>query len=154
MLIGAAIWIAIGACFGWFRARARYRSEYRYLVRRYADEKKISEIKRIALLHAALEFLKWSILGILSGISFLAWVLLVIALTAEKEVKKTGVLEATIFSAIVFILGAIALDKVRKNFVSGKPNILYSARILRETTESTGHMKKKTDAMRLPRQNY
>ena len=114
MLIGIAIalWLFVGAGFGWFRARAKYREVYSEALERQSDEERTDtrEATRKAFIAAILEFIKWPVLGLLSAISFAAWIALNLALSAEKEVKKLGFFEALVFSAVVFVLGVIALD--------------------------------------------
>ena len=118
MLIGTAIalWLVVGVCFGWFRARAKYREAYSEALERQSDEERTDtrEATREAFIAAILEFIKWPVLGLLSAISFAAWIALNLALSAEKEVKKRGkrlaFFEALAFSAVVFVLGVIALD--------------------------------------------
>ncbi|WP_281023620.1 hypothetical protein [Minwuia sp. IMCC4030] len=107
MFVAAAIWMLIGACFGWPRARARY---YQELLDNYsAGAPNLQSIRNDARLAAVIEFAKWTLLGVLSGVSYVAWVLAVLAQSYEKEVKKSGAGEALVFSVIVFVLGAIAL---------------------------------------------
>jgi len=89
MLTIAIIWCVIGALFGIPRARARYSRELEVL-RKINPERSWSNTAE-ALFEATLEQVKWTLLGILSGISYLAWLLLELALANRKELEKPGV---------------------------------------------------------------
>ena len=113
MLIIAVIWCLIGALFGIPRARARYRMEI-------ADAKKLKaelDWRDVsgAVFEATLEQLKWTLLGILSGISYIAWILLELALANRKELEKPNVLGALGFSILVWVLGTLALERREVN---------------------------------------
>lgn len=61
---------------------------------------------------------KWTILGVFSGISYIAWFLLELAMANKKELEKPSNLGAIGFSILVFILGAIALEKANEERIS------------------------------------
>ena len=111
MLAIAIIWCVIGALFGVPRALARYRNEivgaqeHRHTLtwREYA----------FAMSEALIELTKWTLLGVFSGISYLAWILLHLALANQKELEKPDTLGALGFSILIFVLGALALQKPR-----------------------------------------
>ncbi|HLB31577.1 MAG TPA: hypothetical protein VJN91_08610 [Gammaproteobacteria bacterium] len=63
-----------------------------------------------AVLGAAFEQLKWTLLGIFSGISYIAWLLLELALANRKELEKPNVLGALGFSILIWVLGTLALE--------------------------------------------
>ena len=106
MLIVLAIWLLIGACFAWGRARAQYYQEFLDCSRR--GLRGYNLVRREAREAAFFEFIKWTLLGTLSGVSYIAWVLATIAASHEKGVRKTGAINALIFSLVVFGLSAIA----------------------------------------------
>jgi len=113
MLTIAIIWCVIGALFGIPRARARYRRELE-VVRKINPERSWGNTAA-ALFEATLEQVKWTLLGILSGISYLAWLLLELALANRKELEKPNVLGALGFSILVFVLGLLALESPNKS---------------------------------------
>ena len=120
MIIIAVIWCLIGAIFGIPRARARYRIEI-------ANAKKLKEELDWrdvsgAIFEATLEQLKWTLLGIFSGISYIAWILLLIALANQKELEKPNVLGALCFSILVWVLGVLALERSEVNQYSQNKN--------------------------------
>ena len=94
MLIGItiALWLFVGACFGWFRARAKFREAYSEALERQSDEERTDtrEATREALIAAILEFIKWPVLGLLSAISFAAWIALNLALSVRPETLRFG----------------------------------------------------------------
>lgn len=109
MLLFTVIWCLIGMLFGIPRARARYKMEI-------ADAKKFKaelnwQDQGGALFEATLEQLKWTLLGIFSSISYIAWILLELALSNRKELEKPNVLGALGFSILVWVLGTLALDR-------------------------------------------
>lgn len=109
MLTVVAIWLLIGALFGMPRARARYRAtlaKYRNLVQAEPTATRLE-----AFTDAVLEFLKWTLLGVISAISYVAWLLLELAIANRKNLERPDVLGALGFSALVFVLGVIALDR-------------------------------------------
>ena len=113
MLIIAVTWCLIGALFGIPRARARYRKEIAD-----AEILKVELDWRVtsgAVFEAALEQLKWTLLGVFSGISYMAWLLLELALANQKKLEKPSALGALGFSILVFVLGALALEKRNPN---------------------------------------
>ncbi len=98
---------------GWPRARDRYYKT----TRKYPAllETEPISIKREALIDAIIELLKWMFLGLLSAISYVAWVILELAIANEKELKKTPFLGPLGFSILIFILGVIALENTKSN---------------------------------------
>lgn len=109
MLLVVAIWLSVGALFGLPRARARYRET----LAKYSNLMKTesTSIRLEATTDALLEFLKWTLLGPISGISYVAWVLLDLAMKNRKELEKPDVLGAFGFSVLIFVLGMLALEK-------------------------------------------
>ena len=108
MIIIAVIWCVIGALFGVPRARARYKRELD--VARKINPEAGWRNTGEALFEAAIEQTKWTLLGILSGISYLAWLLLEMALANKKELEKPNVLGAFGFSFLIFVLALLALE--------------------------------------------
>ena len=109
MLTLAIIWCVIGAFFGIPRARARYRQEIALSKNVKADQG-WSETG-MAVFEASLEQLKWTLLGIISGISYIAWILLDFALAKKRKLEKPNALGALGFSVLVFVLGVLALER-------------------------------------------
>lgn len=109
MLTVAVIWCVIGALFGIPRARARFRRELAWErgKKPKADSKDIGQ----ALFEAAIEQTKWTLLGVLSALSVIGWLLLEWALANQKELQKPGMLGPIGFSVLVFVLGIIALER-------------------------------------------
>ena len=110
------VWLIVGALFGWPRARARYYKT----IRKYSAliETEAISTKTEALIDAIIEFLKWMFLGLLSAISYVAWLILALAIANEKELKKKSFLGPLGFSILIFILGVIALENPNTNKVS------------------------------------
>lgn len=112
MIVIAIIWCLIGFSFGIPRAKARYF---------YAIEESKSYTSELNTWHhfeiwviTFFELAKWTILGAFSGISYLAWFLLELAMTNKKELEKPSNLGAIGFSILVFVLGIIALEKANE----------------------------------------
>lgn len=107
MIVIPIIWFLIGALFGIPRARDKYRTEI-------AEAKKLKEklgwrdIVWIVT-ETIFEQLKWTLLGVISGISYIAWILLGLALAHKKELEKPHVLGAIGFSILVWFLGLLTL---------------------------------------------
>jgi len=110
MLVAGSIWLLIGAGFGWSRARARY---YEALLVRFREggSRDYNTVRTEAIIAASLEFMLWTLLGLISGISYFAWILIAIMASYKKEIKKTGFGDAIVISLIIFILGAIAMGR-------------------------------------------
>ncbi|MGI9346951.1 MAG: hypothetical protein ACR2PV_03055 [Gammaproteobacteria bacterium] len=100
MIMIPVLWLLVGAGFGWPRARHAFKS--------YTANPEVTKFE--AWRGAIGVFLSWTLLGLYSAISFLAWVALTLALTHEDEIKKMGTFEALLFSIAVFVLGYIALE--------------------------------------------
>lgn len=113
MLTIAAIWCLIGALFGIPHARNRYRKEIS--VAKNLNSELDWRNVGAAVFEAILEQLKWTILGVFSGISYLAWILLQLALANQKELEKSNALGALGFSILIFILGVLALERRDSN---------------------------------------
>ena len=109
MLTLSIIWCVIGALFGIPRAIARYRQEIA-LSKNLKDEQGWKEIG-VAVFEAFLEQLKWTLLGIISGISHIAWMLIGLVLAKKKELKKPNALGAFGTSVLIFVLGVHALER-------------------------------------------
>lgn len=109
MLTIAIVWCLIGALFGMPRARARYRNEIE--VARKLGETVDRGTVSGAVFEAVIEQIKWTLLGVLSAVSYIAWFFLELALANEKELKKPNALGAIGFSVLVFALGVLALEK-------------------------------------------
>ncbi|MDA1107511.1 MAG: hypothetical protein O2845_03855 [Proteobacteria bacterium] len=116
MITIAVIWCLIGFLFGIPRSKARYfdaleeRKSYKSVLGWWD----YFEIWVITLFEQA----KWTILGVLSGISYIAWFLLELAIANKKELEKPSNLGAIGFSILVFILGAIALEKANEEKIT------------------------------------
>jgi hypothetical protein len=108
VLIAVGIWLAIGAVFGVLRARTRYRATIAAYPGLFRTEP--NSVRVEAVWEALLEFLKCTALGVLSAISYLAWILLSVVLTAEDQLKRPDALGAAGFSILVWVLGLIALE--------------------------------------------
>lgn len=113
IIIILIVWLVVGALFGWPRARARYYKT----TRKYPAliETEAISTKTEALIDAVIELLKWMFLGFLSAISYVAWVILALAIANEKELKKMPFLGPLGFSILIFILGVIALENPNTN---------------------------------------
>lgn len=116
MITIAIIWCLIGFLFGIPRSKARYfdaleESKSYKAVLGWRD---YFEIWAITLFEQA----KWTILGAFSGISYIAWFLLELAMANKKELEKPSNLGAIGFSILVFILGAIALGKANEERIT------------------------------------
>jgi len=109
VLTVVAIWLLIGALFGIPRARARYRATLAKYPNLIQTEPMATRLE--ALTDAALEFLKWTLLGLISAVSYVAWLLLELAIANRKNLERPNVLGALGFSILIFVLGVIALDQ-------------------------------------------
>lgn len=118
MLIALAVWLLAGAFFGWSRARARYWAA----INHYSALMKTQpgSVKREAFADAVVELTKWTLLGFISGITLIAWIL---AQHAERESKKRGnTLDGVGWSVATFVLGSVALDdRLRSDGVPAAP---------------------------------
>ena len=113
MLTIAIIWCVIGALFGIPRSRARYRQEIvaAKKLKPKLDWRDVSG----AVFEATIEQAKWTLLGVISGISYIAWILLELAMANKKELEKPNALGAFGFSVLIFVLGFLALERRDSN---------------------------------------
>ena len=107
-MILISIWLFVGLLFGWPRAKAAYRESM--------ELNKVCEIKEFhsrmdATIEAVVELVKWMLLGFLSAISYIAWLLLPVVIESNKKQAKPNSVEALFFSVLIFTLGTLTLDR-------------------------------------------
>jgi hypothetical protein len=107
MLIVLVTWCAVGALFGVFRAK----HTYTLCIENGED-------KWTSLFSATLSFLKWTLLGFITGISFAAWI--AYRIMDNKKVSKQGKKEFGFMWDLAFIIVtylALTHDDVRSRTV-------------------------------------